>query len=131
MRLIVGLPLFLQEQKKEIKELNKELGDNYKDYFDYLEANVGDDASFTLDELNALLKPRFEVTLSKAEKKEFDYDYFIIDIDELEKPVHIKNEGKFFSIWSNKERIDIPLRFLKGFIKFLNKNKINYENELV
>ena len=48
---------FLAKQKLAIEELNKELGAEYKDYLDYLEDNVGDDADFTMDELDALLEP--------------------------------------------------------------------------
>jgi hypothetical protein len=48
---------FLVKQKLGIEELNTELGTEYKDYLDYLEANIGDDADFTMDELKALLEP--------------------------------------------------------------------------
>ena len=119
---------FIKEQQKDINNLNKELNENYKDYLDYLESNIGDDASFTMDELKALLKPSFYVNLNKKEQKEFSYEGFEISIDELEKPVYIKDEGHFFSIQS-KERIDIPLRFLNKFIKFLKENNVKYENE--
>ena len=47
----------LAKKKLAIEELNTELGTKYKDYFDYLEDNIGDDADFTMDELKALLKP--------------------------------------------------------------------------
>ena len=48
---------FLTRQKRAIEELNTELGTEYKDYVDYLEDNIGDDADFTMDELKALLEP--------------------------------------------------------------------------
>jgi hypothetical protein len=38
---------FLAKKKQTIEALNKELGTEYKDYFDYLEDNIGDDADFT------------------------------------------------------------------------------------
>ncbi|MHC4328246.1 MAG: hypothetical protein ACYSWW_09025 [Planctomycetota bacterium] len=47
---------FLAKQKLAIEELNKELGTEYKNYLDYLEDNIGDDADFTMDELRTLLK---------------------------------------------------------------------------
>jgi len=47
---------FIEAQQKEIDGLNNEFNDDYKDYLDYLERNIGDDASFTIDELRALLK---------------------------------------------------------------------------
>ena len=120
---------FIKKQNSKIDMLNKALGENYIDYFDYLESNIGDDASFTIEELKALLIPRFEVKLNKKEQKDFSYRRFAICIDELEKPVYIKDEGHFFSIWNKKGRIDIPLRFLNKFIKFLKENNVKYENE--
>ena len=48
---------FLAKQKLAIETLNKEIGIEYKDYFDYLEDNTGDDADYTMDELKALPKP--------------------------------------------------------------------------
>jgi hypothetical protein len=48
---------FLKRQKQIIKAMNKKCGTNYADYLDYLEENIGDDASFTVDELKALLRP--------------------------------------------------------------------------
>lgn len=47
---------FLRKQNRAINAMNKELGTDYKDYLDYLEANIGDDAEFTMGELEALLK---------------------------------------------------------------------------
>ena len=47
---------FLKRQQKNIEALNKELNENYTDYLDYLESNIGDDADFTIEELNDLLK---------------------------------------------------------------------------
>jgi hypothetical protein len=37
--------------------MNGESGTDYQGYLDYLEANIGDDAEFTMGELTALLKP--------------------------------------------------------------------------
>ncbi|MFC1604832.1 hypothetical protein ACFL5F_07375 [Planctomycetota bacterium] len=54
---------FLAKQKRAIKTLNKEIGTAYKDYFDYLEDNIGDDASFTMDELRGLLKTDSDVKI--------------------------------------------------------------------
>jgi len=51
----LGIMRFLEAQDKEIVKLNEELGDDYKDYLDYLARNIGDDASFTLVELKALV----------------------------------------------------------------------------
>jgi len=48
---------FLAKQKEAMEALNKEIGSKYKDYFDYLVDNTGDDVDFTMDELKALLKP--------------------------------------------------------------------------
>jgi len=50
---------FLKRQKQIIESMNKKCGTDYADYLDYLEANIGDDASFTMDELKTLLRPRF------------------------------------------------------------------------
>jgi len=47
---------FLVKQKQQIQAMNKSLGTDYKDYFDYLEDNIGDDADFTMDDLKVLLK---------------------------------------------------------------------------
>ena len=38
-----------------IDRINKELGTDYRDYLSYLKDNIGDDASFTMEELKALL----------------------------------------------------------------------------
>jgi len=46
---------FIKEQKEMIDRINKELGADYKDYLSYLEDNIGDDASFTIEELKTLL----------------------------------------------------------------------------
>ena len=48
---------FLAKKNRSIEAINKELGTQYKDYLDYLEDNIGDDADFSMDELKALLKP--------------------------------------------------------------------------
>jgi len=119
---------FLKSQKPEIEEMNKEPGTDYTDYLDYLEANIGDDASFTMDELMALLKPVFHVELTEKEKKEWNED-FEVNIDELEKPVYIKDEGGFFTVWDKQGRVDIPVRLLKKFKIFLRDNHIEYEDD--
>jgi hypothetical protein len=47
---------FLQKQNRVIRQMNRDSGMNYKDYLDYLEANIGDDAEFTMGELVGMLK---------------------------------------------------------------------------
>jgi hypothetical protein len=118
---------FLKCQKQEIKAMNKELGTDYTGYLDYLEANIGDDASFTIDELKALLKPAFYVKLAEREKKEWNGD-FTISVDGLEKPVYIKDEGDFFTVWNKQGRVDVPRRLLNKFKRFLRDNRIEYED---
>ena len=56
---------FMESQKRIIASMNRKCGTDYIDYFDYLEANIGDDASFTMDELKALLKPNEDAVFSK------------------------------------------------------------------
>lgn len=41
-----GVKRFLAEQDQQIRALNRELGTRYEGYLEYLEANIGDDASF-------------------------------------------------------------------------------------
>lgn len=36
--------------------MNRKLSTDYKDYLDYLEANIGDDAEFTMAELMGILR---------------------------------------------------------------------------
>jgi len=120
---------FLKKQKKIIDPMNKKCGTDYADYLDYLEANIGDDASFTMDELKTLLRPRFQVKLNIKEKKEFDYEDYEIGSDDLERPVYIKDEGQFFTVWDKQGRVDIPVRLLDKFRKFLQDNHIKYEDE--
>ena len=122
------IKLFLEKQKKIIDSMNKKCGTDYTDYLDYLETNIGDDASFTMDELRALLRPRFQVELNEKEKKEWDGD-FEVGVDDLKKPVYIKDEGHFFTVWDKQGRIDIPVRLLDKFRKFLQDNHIKYEDE--
>jgi len=83
---------FLKKQDKEIAEMNKALGTKYQGYLNYLEANIGDDASFTMEELKVLLRPKFEIMLNTKEKKEFQYENIEISISELNIPVYIKDE---------------------------------------
>ena len=120
---------FLVKQKQAMDAMNKSLGTEYKDYFDYLEDNIGDDADFTMDELKALLRPRFAVTLLEKERNDFEYDYFDIAAEELIRPVYIKDEGDFFTAWEKDGRVDIPVRLLGKFIAFLRENNVPYESE--
>ena len=120
---------FLAEQKQQIQAMNKSLGAEYKDYFDYLEDNIGDDADFTMDELKALLKPKFKIELSEEERTEFGYDGLDLVVDDLIRPVYIKDEGDFFTVWDKHGRVDIPVRLLGKFIAFLRENKVSYESE--
>ena len=120
---------FLAKQKKAVEALNKEIDTGYKDYFDYLEDNIGDDADFTMDELKALLKLRFKIELSEEERAEFGYDDFGLFVDDLTKPVYVKDEGDFFTVWDKDGRVDIPVRLLRKFITFLKENKVPYESE--
>ena len=124
-----NIKVFLEKQKKIIDPMNKKCGTDYADYLDYLEANIGDDASFTMDELKTLLRPRFQVKLNIKERKEFDYEDYEIGLDDLERPVYIKDEGQFFTVWDRRGRVDIPVRLLDKFRKFLQDNHIEYDDE--
>jgi hypothetical protein len=46
----------LKKQKRPIRLMNRGSGTDYRDYLDYLEGNIGDDAEFTIAELEELLK---------------------------------------------------------------------------
>lgn len=70
----------------------------------------------------------FQVALYKKEIGEWGGD-FKVCIRDLERPVYIKDEGAFFTVWEKQGRVDIPVRYLKRFIKFLQDNHIEYENE--
>lgn len=120
---------FIGKQDEAVREANKELGTSHGGYIDYLVANIGDDACFTMEELKELLQPRFVIELNEQEKKEYCYEEFEISIEELVKPVYIKDEGDFFTIWGKDGRIDIPLRFLDKLRKFLRDNNIEYDDE--
>ena len=124
-----NIKVFLEKQKKIIDSMNKKCETDYTGYLDYLEANIGDDAPFAMDELKMLLRPRFQVILNTKERKEFDYEDYEIGLDDLEKPVHIKDEGQFFTVRDKRGRIDIPVRLLDKFRKFLQDNHIDYEDE--
>ena len=50
-----GVQRFLRRKDQAIRAMNRTLGTKYKDYLDYLEGNIGDDASVTMAELKALL----------------------------------------------------------------------------
>ena len=120
---------FLAEQKREIRAVNRSLGTHYRDYLDYLEGNIGDDADWSIAELKALLGPRFPVTLSKQEQNDYEGNRFEIILDELIKPVYIKDEGHFFTVWDKQGRVDIPVRLLERFVTFLKKNGVAYKSE--
>ena len=120
---------FLAKQKQKINAINKSLSTDYKDYFDYLEDNIGDDADFTMEELKALLKPKFKIELSEEERTEFGYDDFALVVDDLIRPVYIKDEGDFFTVWDKDGRVDIPARLLGKFIAFLREFNVPYESE--
>jgi len=120
---------FLAEQKRAIQAMNRSLGTRYRDYLEYLEDNSGDDADWSIDELKALLGPRFEVTLSKQEQNDYEGKEFEIILDELIKPVYIKDEGHFFSVWDGQGRVDIPVRLLNRFVAFLKENGVAYKSE--
>ena len=124
-----NIKVFLEKQKKIIDSMNKKCGTGYADYLGYLEENIGDDASFTMDELKTLLRPRFQVKLNIKERKEFDYEDYDISLDDIERPVHIKDEGQFFTVWDKQGRVDIPVRLLDKVRKFLQDNHIEYEDE--
>ena len=120
---------FLNQQKHEIQEMNQSLGTNYKDYIDYLEDNIGDDADWSIDQLKVLLRQHFEVKLSKEEQSDYECDSFDVYLDELIKPVYIKDEGDFFTVWEKQGRVDIPVRLLKQFIALLKENKVSHKSE--
>lgn len=124
-----NIKVFLEKQKKIIDSMNKKCGTDYADYLGYLEENIGDEASFTMDELKTLLRPRFQVILNIKERQEFDYEDYEIGLDDLERPVYIKDEGHFFTVWDKQGRVDIPVRLLDKFRKFLQDNHIQYEDE--
>jgi len=124
-----NIKVFLEKQKKIIDSMNKKCGTDYADYLGYLEENIGDEASFTMDELKTLLRPRFQVILNIKERQEFDYEDYEIGLDDLERPVYIKDEGHFFTVWDKQGRVDIPVRLLEKFRKFLQDNHIQYEDE--
>ena len=124
-----GVRRFIQEQDKQVKALNRELGTRHEGYLEYLEENIGDDASFTLEELKALLKPVFLVRLNKEKKAEYCYEEFEVSLDELVKPVYIKDEGDFFTVWGKEGRIDIPVRLLGKFREFLKEHRVQFEDE--
>jgi len=46
----------VDKQNNAIKAMNRKLSTDYKDYLDYLEANIGDDAEFTMAELMGILR---------------------------------------------------------------------------
>jgi len=120
---------FLEKQKREIEAMNRSLGTDCRDYLDYLEGNIGDDADWSMDELKALLRPRFVVDLSKGEQSDYESDGFDISLDDLIKPVYIKDEGDFFTVWDKQGRVDIPVRLLKTFVAFLKENGVEYKSE--
>ncbi len=51
-----GVKLFVAGEQGFVDDSNEVFGTAYKDFWDYLKNNPGDDSSFTLEELRALLK---------------------------------------------------------------------------
>ena len=51
---------FLRKQNHAVEVMNKELGTDYRNFLDYLEANIGDDAEFTMAQLEKLPKSGFD-----------------------------------------------------------------------
>ena len=47
---------FLKKQNRAVRLMNRESGTDYRDYLDYLKANIGDDVEFSMAELEELLK---------------------------------------------------------------------------
>jgi hypothetical protein len=125
----VNIRRLLAQQKEQIHAMNQSIGTDYRDYLDYLEDNIGDDASWTMDQLQELLRPCFEVRLSKDEQDDYEYDSFLVNLDDLIKPVYIKDEGDFFSVWENQGRVDIPVRLLKSFLEWLKENGVGHKSE--
>jgi len=121
---------FLQKQDDIVRAMNAKIGTKYRGYLEYLEANAGDDAPFTIEELKMLLEPCFSIELDEDEKRVFDYDECHILARDLVKPVRIKDEGNFFSVWSKDGKIDVPVRFLEDFRQFLWQNRIAYSESL-
>ncbi len=124
-----GVQSFLRKEDQIIGTMNKALRTGYRDYLDYLEKNPGDDADMTVTDLEALLGPVFVVGLNEIEKREYSSEEFAVRLNELLRPVYIKDEGEFFTVWGRDGRIDIPLRFLQEFRKFLRDNRIGCEDE--
>lgn len=120
---------FIQKQNEMVRAMDAELGTSYRGYREYLERNAGDDASFTIEELKALLKPVFVVRLNDEEKAEYCYEEFEVRLDELVKPVCIRDEAHFFTVWGKDGRIDIPVRLLDEFREFLGEHKVEFEEE--
>jgi hypothetical protein len=46
---------FLKKQNRAVRRMNRESGTDYRDYLEYLKAHIGDDADFTMAELEALI----------------------------------------------------------------------------
>ena len=126
-----GVQSVLRKEDQAIGALDKALGTDYRNYLDYLERNPGDDADMTVADLQALLGPVFIVGLNEVEKREYSSEEFVVRPNELLRPVYIKDEGEFFTVWGRDGRIDIPLRFLQEFRKFLRDNRIGCEDEFI
>lgn len=120
---------FLARKKQQIEGMNKSVGTDYVDYLEYLEDNIGDDADFTIEELQALLRPRFEVNLCENERSDYGCDGFDVCLDDLIRPVYIENEGSFFTVWDKNGRVGIPARLLKEFVAFLKTNGVKCKSE--
>ena len=71
----------------------------------------------------------FTVRLNDEEKPEYCYEEFEVSLEELLKPVYIKDEGDFFTVWGKVGRIDIPVRLLAEFREFLQRYQVSFEDE--
>ena len=60
---------------KFIKELDKSVADENKNYYEYLDENIGDDASFTIEELEKIKKGKLFMEYHKKDGKLHFYEY--------------------------------------------------------
>ena len=125
-----GVENFLRKEDQIIEAMNRSLDTDYRDYLDYLERYPEDDAEFKLPDLEALLAPVFVVKLKESEKSEYCCDQFTLGLGELMKPVYIKYQGEFFTVWTKDGQVEVPQRLLDDFRQFLDENQIWHEDEL-
>jgi len=71
----------------------------------------------------------FLIRLSDAEKKGYCYEEYAVELADLSRPVHIKDEGDFLSVWGRYGRIDMPVRFLGPLRRFLRTNGVAFQDE--